>query len=262
MVSKNLTPEGQRKKWYDPRKETLAKKSFELVRLCQSKVALFIEPYGENEMFVFKSHADFPEAYSVANVEIKTLGDFTPSRHLQALLQQRASDPHTHNASVENMDVDPRLSGQSQLDAYHAPDSASDLRTPLPIERSHRMIQATPSPFESTINPTEEPVRNGEPPRESFEPIGVPSTTTEVPRGTQGAPRPLTLNLGSNSLQQSSVRLSTSELSPTLFVSPRTPLTPRRGARRSKSSVQGLPKSPNRRRQKNRSAVGGLRPRV
>jgi hypothetical protein len=65
MVSKNLTEDGQRKKWYAARKETLEYKSFELVDLCQAEVALFIRPYGEDNMFVFKSRPDFPEADSV-----------------------------------------------------------------------------------------------------------------------------------------------------------------------------------------------------
>jgi hypothetical protein len=65
MVSKNLTEDGQRKKWYTPRKETLENKSFELVDLCQAEVALFIQPYGEDNMFIFRSRPDFPEAASV-----------------------------------------------------------------------------------------------------------------------------------------------------------------------------------------------------
>jgi hypothetical protein len=70
MVSKNLTEDGQRKKWYTPRKDTLEYKSFELAELCETKVALFIQAYGEDSMFVFKSHSDFPNTDSVRTFQV------------------------------------------------------------------------------------------------------------------------------------------------------------------------------------------------
>lgn len=65
MVSKNLTDDGQRKKWYDQRKPTVVKKCFELVDLCQAQVALFIQPCNEDFMFIFKSSPSFPDVNSV-----------------------------------------------------------------------------------------------------------------------------------------------------------------------------------------------------
>ena len=65
MPSKNLTPEGQRRKLFYQRLPTVEKKMNELVDVYSADVALFILPHDDDKMWVFKSRLDFPSVNRV-----------------------------------------------------------------------------------------------------------------------------------------------------------------------------------------------------
>jgi hypothetical protein len=261
MVSKNLTEDGQRKKWYDQRRPTVEKKAFELVYECQSKAALFIQPYGEEDyMFCFKSDPDFPpdlasvgafrfyyittKRRQVSNLEMKTPDHYTPSPYLQSVRnasnQARAKTQNTSlrmHVEPSSSQIDPRLCGLSQPESRVAADTAFGLQhtllptkgTPPSTEGNYEPMEPALWPIDGSLGQTEPASGPTERPPWTIE--GTSRTTKGATGMTQRTHRPQSLDLAPN-IPQSNRRVAAPEVSPSLFVSPSTPVTPRRSSQR------------------------------
>lgn len=189
MVSKNLTPDGQRQKTFKPRKQTLEKKCHELVRDCQSDVALYIRAYGEDHIFVYQSRPGFPGVNPSSKIVLRTPDDhISKAEHLQALAQNEVGqeafttthDPSpTHKESnTVNIDpthilsprihegsnivyIDPRLCEQALVAQPDENDTSMDpqRRTLLPSDAIEQPPVLEPAPKSNTrVPPPDSPL--------------------------------------------------------------------------------------------------------
>lgn len=162
----------------------------------------------------------------------------------------------TMHGEPKSSQIDPRLCEQSQ------PENCIEVETVVNLQGEPKSWQIDPRLCEQ-FQP-----ENSVELDTTFSLQRTPLPTEGKPRSTEGTPRPLALNLGPKTLLQSNMprtpvispsptrrnsrrHVPASEVSPPLFVSPRTPpITPRRNSRR--RARQGIPS----RRRSSRNTTG------
>ncbi|KAH9205193.1 hypothetical protein DL95DRAFT_397886 [Leptodontidium sp. 2 PMI_412] len=229
MPSKNLTPEGQRRKLFNQRMPTVEKKMNELVDVCKAEVALFILPHDDDEMWVFKTRLNFPSVNRATTIDLHTPEDWVGRLQRQArtfdtsnqqaiagilpsAMDLGGSDDVVDRSEINNGHTERPLAVQAPMDTAHAQQRHL-------AEQQHDLLTFShdTSNEEGTVLPSEGPQPALQ---HTTEPLGPPEKPS----------RPSTLRL-SNVLQTAANK------SPTLFVSPTTPVRRRPGLSRRRANA-------------------------
>ncbi|KAH7364900.1 hypothetical protein BKA65DRAFT_492224 [Rhexocercosporidium sp. MPI-PUGE-AT-0058] len=230
MPSKNLTPEGQRRKLFNQRMPTVEKKMNELVDVCKAEVALFILPHDDDEMWVFKSRLNFPSVNRATTIDLHTPEDWLG--RLQR--QTRTFDTSNQQAIAGILPSAMDLDGLDDVVDHSEINNGHTERPPavqVPMDTAHAQQRHLAEQQHEALT-FGHGTSNGEGttlPSEGSQPAALQYAAE--PLGPPKKPsRPSSLRL-SNTLQ------TVANTSPPLFVSPTTPVRRRPGLSRRRANA-------------------------